>query len=103
MNVSHSKIKDTYISSRLNPTVYSSSFCKTPCEVITSGKKLPSGHYAAYSEVAGMCYTTRCRLAYATLHGGCDSTKCALKVADQKVLGRMTSSVIDVCLRSCFL
>ena len=34
-------------------------FAKTPRELLLE-KELLSGHYAAYSEVAGTCYTTRC-------------------------------------------
>ena len=32
---------------------------KTPCELLPE-KELLSGHYAAYAEVAGTCYTTTC-------------------------------------------
>ena len=34
-------------------------FTKTPCELLLE-KELLSGHYAAYSKVAGTCYTTWC-------------------------------------------
>ena len=34
-------------------------FAKTPRELLLE-KDLLNGHYAAYSEVAAMCYTTQC-------------------------------------------
>ena len=66
-------------------------FGKTPRELLP-GKELWSSHYVAYLEVAGMCYTRWCTWLHYVCFENCW----------KHLIGRMTSSVTDVHLKSRF-